>query len=138
VTGRFKYVKRVNREVAAVQLALDTTGFTYRKWGGVQTCKAGDWIVNNDGDVYTVDRETFECTYSQTGSGMYVKAAPVWAEVAWEAGCVRTKEGSTHYHAGDYLVFNEEHGGDAYAVGAGKFEAMYKRAEDNEPRGERK
>jgi hypothetical protein len=31
---------------------------------GVQECKAGDWLVDNDGDVYRVDRETFERTYS--------------------------------------------------------------------------
>ena len=129
MTGRLKYVKRENREVVAVQLALDTTGFTYRKWGGIQTCKAGDWIVNNDGDVYTVDRDTFDRTYSQIGSGMYVKVAPVWAEVAGEAGYVQTKEGATHYLAGDYLVFNEEQGGDAYAVSAAKFEMMYQPAE---------
>jgi hypothetical protein len=116
----------MNREVVAVRLTLDTTGFTYWKWGSVQTCKAGDWIVNNDGDVHTVDSDTFEHTYSQTGFGTYMKVAPVWAEVAREAGCVQTKEGATHYCAGDYLVFNEERGGDAYAVSAGKFEAMYK------------
>src|SRR5215471_5643755 len=99
--GRLKYVKRANQAVVAVQLALETTGFSYRKWGSVQTCKAGDWIVNNGGDIYTVDRGTFERTYSQTGSGTYVKVAPVWAEIAQEAGCVQTKAGATHYRAGD-------------------------------------
>lgn len=126
---RLKYVKRANQVVVAVQLALDTTGFTYHKWGGVQRCKAGDWIVNNDGDIYTVDRETFESTYRRVSIGMYVKCTPVWAEVAPEKGCVQTKEGVTHYSAGDYLVFNQEHGGDAYAVSAKKFETMYERAE---------
>ena len=125
---RLKYVKRANQSVVAVQLALDTAGFTYQKWGGVQQCKAGDWIVNNNGDVYTVDRETFERTYRQVGPGTYVKMTPVWAEVAQEAGCVQTKEGVTHYRVGDYLVFNEEHGGDAYAVAADKFEGMYEPA----------
>lgn len=129
MSGRLKYVKRANQAVVAVQLALDTAGFTYQKWGGVQRCKAGDWIVNNDGDVYTVDRETFERTYRQVGAGTYMKITPVWAEVAREAGCVQTKEGVTHYRGGDYLMFNEEHGGDAYAVSADKFEAMYERAE---------
>jgi hypothetical protein len=126
---RIKYVKRSDRAVVAVQLALDTDGFTYRKWGGVQTCKPSDWIVDNDGDVYTVDRETFERTYRRTAPGTYVKTAAVWAEVAREAGSVQTKEGVTHYVAGDYLVFNEERGGDGYAVSADKFEAMYQRAE---------
>ena len=127
--ARRKYVKRAGRAVVAVQLVLETDGFTYRKWGGVQTCKAGDWIVDNEGDVYTVDQDTFERTYRQAGAGTYVKTAAVWAEAAREAGSVRTKEGETHYQAGDYLVFNEEQGGDAYAVTAGKFEAMYEPAD---------
>jgi hypothetical protein len=126
---RVKYVKRANQAVVAVQLALETAGFTYQKWGGVQRCKAGDWVVNNDGDVYTVDGETFERTYRQVSAGRYVKITPVWARVAPEAGSVKTKEGVTHYRAGDYLVFNEQNGGDAYAVSADKFEAMYERAE---------
>lgn len=129
MSGRMKYVKRADQALVAVQLTLDTDGFTYRKWGAEQRCKAGDWIVNNDDDVYTVDCGTFERTYRQTGAGTYVKTTPVWAEVAREAGFVRTKEGETHYLAGDYLVLNEEHGGDPYAVPAGKFEAMYERAE---------
>jgi hypothetical protein len=129
MSSRLKYVKRDNQAVVAVQLALDTAGFTYEKWGGVQRCKPGDWIVNNDGDVYTVDRETFERTYRQIDAGRYVKITPAWAEVAQEAGCVQTKEGATHYRAGDYLVFNEPHGGDPYAVSADKFEAMYEQAE---------
>lgn len=126
---RLKYVKRANHTVVAVQLALDTDGFTYRKWGAIQKCKAGDWIVNNNGDVYTVDSESFERTYRQVGAGRYAKVAPVWAERMPVAGRVRTKEGQTHYRAGDYLVFNEEQDGDAYAVAAGDFEAMYERAE---------
>lgn len=49
--------------VVAVPLELETDGFTYEKWGSVQRCKAGDWVVNNGGDIYTVDRQTFERTY---------------------------------------------------------------------------
>jgi hypothetical protein len=120
-----KYVKRASQPIVAVQLALDTHGFSYRKWGGIQNCKAGDWLVDNDGDIYTVDRETFGRTYRRVGSGTYVKTTPVWAEVAREAGSVQTKEGVTHYGVGDYLVFNEEQGGDAYAMSADKFAAMY-------------
>ena len=126
---RLKYVKRANQAVAAVQLSLETDGFSYRKWGGVQRCKAGDWLVDNDGDVYTVDRQVFARTYRKSGVGAYLKITPVWAEEASEDGSVRTKEGETQYRAGDYLVFNEEDGGDAYAMEAGKFKAMYGRAE---------
>jgi hypothetical protein len=49
----------------------------------------------------------------------------VWAEVVATAGVVRTKEGSTSYEAGDYLVFNEPEGGDVYAVAKAVFERMY-------------
>jgi hypothetical protein len=124
---RLKYVKRASQAVAAVQLALETDGFTYRKWGGVQRCKTGDWLVDNDGDVYTVDREVFARTYRRTGVGAYLKITPIWAEKAEDDGSVPTKEGATQYRAGDYLVFNEESGGDAYAIDADKFEAMYER-----------
>ena len=127
--NRLKYVKRANQAVVAVQLTLDTTGFTYQKWGGDQKCKQGDWIVNNDGDVYTVDSQTFQRTYRPAGRGAYIKTTPVWAEVASEAGSVETKEGKTHYRPGDYLVFNQQDGGDAYAISAAKFESMYERAD---------
>ena len=118
---RRKYVKRPDQVVVAVQLALQTSGFTYEKWGSKQTCKAGDWIVSNHDEVYTVDREVFERTYRQVGEGTYLKETPVWAEVATRPGTVHTKEGVTHYEAGDYLVFNEEDGGDGYAIAADKF-----------------
>jgi len=122
---RQKYVKRDDQAIVAVQLVLETPGFTYTKWGGTQTCKAGDWIVNNAGDTYTVDRETFARTYREVGAGTYVKITPVWAEVAQEAGRITTKEGTTEYEAGDYLVFNEEDGSDGWAVSADKFLSMY-------------
>jgi hypothetical protein len=122
---RRRYRKRPEQFVIAVRLALDMTGFGYRKWGAEQRCKSGDWLVDNGGDVYTVDAEAFARTYREVGPGHYVKVTPVWAEVATEAGAVPTKEGESHYAAGDYLVSNEEDGGDAYCVSAAKFEAMY-------------
>ncbi|HVG66658.1 MAG TPA: hypothetical protein VM785_00595, partial [Gaiellales bacterium] len=124
-SGRAKYIKRASQGVVAVQVALDGAGFTYEKWGATQTCKPGDWLVDNHGDVYTVDADSFRRTYERVGDGKYVKTTPVWAEVARASGQVQTKEGSTSYTAGDYLVSNEEDGRDAYAVEAAKFEAMY-------------
>ena len=47
------------------------------------------------------------------------------AEVAAEAGSVKTKEGRSDYKKGDYLVFNNEDGTDAYCMDAVKFESMY-------------
>ncbi len=125
---RLKYVKRPGQTVVAVQLAFDTEGFTYQKWGSRQTCKANDWIVNSGDDVYSVDQSTFARTYRQVGAGAYLKTTPVWAEVAGVAGDIKTKEGTTHYEAADYLVSNLEQGGDSYAVSVGKFDAMYEPA----------
>ena len=128
MSRRLKYVRRPNQTVVAVQIALDTPGFRYRKWGAMQTCRRNDWLVDNDGDVYTVNRTSFARTYRRKSPGRYLKITPVWAEAATEAGSISTKEGVTHYRAGDYLVFNEKSGGDAYAVPARKFHQMYARA----------
>ena len=129
MSSRLEYVKRASQSVIAVQVDLETAGFSYEKWGATQTCKPGDWLVNNGGDVYTIDRETFARTYRQTGPGTFVKVTPVWAEVATEPGAVRTKEGSTRYARGDYLVYNQRDGVDAYAVSRLAFERMYERSE---------
>jgi hypothetical protein len=125
-TSRRRYVRRPDRPVAAVRLALDTTGLVYRKWGGRQRAKQGDWIVDNDGDVYTVDAAVFRRTYRQRAVGAYVKTTPVWAVRATEAGRVKTKEGSTRYRRGDYLVSNTRDGSDAYAMTAKKFRNLYR------------
>ena len=125
MSTRQRYRRKPGQAVAAVQIKLETDGLRYRKWGHDQEAKAGDWLVDNGGDVYTVDASTFAGTYLEVGRGAYVKSAPVWAEQARTAGSVATKEGHTAYAAGDWLVCNREDGSDAYAVSAEKFEAMY-------------
>lgn len=121
-----RYRKRSTSLITAVQLNLQTTGFDYEKWGGMQCCKAGDWVVDNDGDVYTIDAEAFAATYSSTDTpGLYIKSAQVVAERAEKAGVVATREGATHYQMGDYIVFNDPARQDGYVVTAAKFEAMY-------------
>jgi hypothetical protein len=122
---RRRYRKRADQFVVAVELDLETDGFSYFKWGAQQRCKRGDWLVDNGGDIYTVDREVFANTYRKVDVGKYVKTTPVWAEVAAESGSVVTKEGKSSYEAGDYLVYNNEDGSDAYCVSAAKFESMY-------------
>ena len=122
---RRRYLRLADRPLVAVRLLLDTDGLVYRKWGGEQRAKPGDWIVDNDGEVYTVDADVFARTYRPTGPGTYVKTTPVWAERAQHGGSVKTKEGATRYEAGDYLVSNNEDGSDAYAISAAKFDTLY-------------
>jgi hypothetical protein len=127
-----RYRKRPNQYIVAVQLDLETEGFTYEKWGAKQVCKQGDWLVNNDGDVYTIDQQVFGVTYRKVREGHFVKTTTVLAETAEKGGTVQTKEGSTDYRAGDYIVDNDEDGTDRYAVSKETFEAQYELAEEEE------
>ena len=120
-----RFRRREKTTVIAVQLALETDGFTYVKWGGEQRCKGGDWIVDNAGETYTIDAESFARTYREVGRGLYEKSAPVWARRAESDGAIPTKEGASAYAAGDWLVFNEPDGTDGYAMPAERFESLY-------------
>ena len=120
-----EYRRKESTFITAVRLDLETDGFTYQKWGGTQRCKRGDWLVNNRGDAYTIDAQSFERTYQMVSPGVYEKNATVWAEPASISGAIQTKEGSTAYAAGDYLVFNEPDGKDGYAMKAETFHKLY-------------
>lgn len=128
---RRRYRKKPDQSVVAIQLNLDTEGLTYMKWGGRQHCKPGDWLVDNQGDIYSVDQEVFANTYRRVSPGNYVKSTPIWAELATTSGSVVTKEGRSHYNAGDYVVFNNEDGTDSYCMSKEKFESMYEIDEEN-------
>ncbi|HZZ13183.1 MAG TPA: hypothetical protein VFE79_21055 [Paraburkholderia sp.] len=120
-----RYRLKPDRFVVAVPLRLDTAGFEYRKWGDAQHCKPGDWLVDNEGEIYTVDQDVFAKTYREVSRGVYTKVTPVWARKVAAAGHVSTREGRTHYEAGDYLVFNDEDGTDGYAMPAATFHSKY-------------
>jgi hypothetical protein len=125
---RLRYRKKADEAVTAIRLDLAlVTSIKYRKWGGEQRAKRGDWLVENEGEVYTVESKSFARTYRRVEPGRYVKKTPVWAEVATENGRVQTKEGATRYKRGDYIVYNERSGADGYAITAKRFKAMYER-----------
>ncbi len=128
-----RYRRKAATLISAVQFDLDTDGFTYRKWGAEQVCKPGDWLVDNGGDVYTVDQETFGRTYREVEPGRYSKSAPIWAEVAEAPGVIETKEGETHYEAGDYLVYNAAERRDGYAMRPEKFRQLYEPLDPETP-----
>ena len=130
MSGLRKYIRRAATSITAVQLNLDMDDFTYQKWGGVQTAKAGDWLVNNGDDVYTVNAATFESTYRSVSPGVYQKTQPVWAREAEADGSIQTKEGETHYRVGDMIVFNDPDEEDGYAVTAEKFNELYEPARE--------
>ena len=120
-----QYRRKQRTAVSAVQLDLATEGFAYQKWGGTQWCKRGDWIVNNESDVYTVDADSFTLTYRKVAPGRYEKVGDVWAEVASTSGVIPSKEGATSYAAGDYLVYNNLDRTDGYALCPETFHKLY-------------
>jgi hypothetical protein len=122
------YRKRETQRVTAVQINLDLVEgvMRYRKWGDAQTAKQGDWLVNNNGESYTVDAEVFANDYQETSVGQYMKTGKITAYQATVAGSVPTKEGKSHYAAGDYVI---NPGGNSYCIGPAKFEEMYELAE---------
>lgn len=120
-----KYRKKTSSTINAIKLDLDMPGFSYRKWGAEQFAKPGDWLVDNHGDVYTIDADSFSTTYQEIAPGVYYKPAAVYARQALGDGKIETREGATHYRAGDYIVFNDPEGRDGYAVSRDKFESMY-------------
>ena len=126
------YRKKDECFVVAVKLDLDTKGFNYFKWGAKQTCKPGDWLIDNDGDIYTIDQEVFSRTYRKVSSGMYVKTTLVWAGVATDSGRILTKEGSSQFEKGDFLVYNNKDGTDGYCMSASKFKSMYELVENGD------
>ncbi len=125
-----KYRKKAGQAIHAVQVDLDLLSFSYQKWGDSQTCKAGDGLVDNNGDIYTIDQQVFSNSYQKISPATYQKIAPVWARQADEDGSVKTKEGRSHYRAGDFIVANREDGDDAWCMSEEKFHDMYEQVCD--------
>lgn len=75
-----RYRRREDTIVTAVKIDLNTDGFRYQKWGGDQIARPGDWLVDNRGDVYTIDGIAFAETYAEISPGRYRKTGYVWAE----------------------------------------------------------
>lgn len=120
-----QYRRKPDQAVTAIRLQLEFDGFTYRKWGADQRAQAGDWLVEHDGEVYSVAADSFARTYRAVSPGRWLKTTPIWAEIATQDGDVATKEGRTHFKVGDWLVSNEADGSDPYAIGAKKFQKLY-------------
>jgi hypothetical protein len=125
-----KYRKKADQTVSALQLTLAIDELRYQKWGSTQRAKSGDWLVQNGDESYTVEQASFANTYTPLGNTLYRKSNVVWAEVAETPGQIHTKEGTSAYVAGDYLVYNKADRSDGYAVRCDKFHDMYQESSD--------
>lgn len=108
--------------VKAEQLRADRAWETRR--GGRLVGRAGDWLVSEDGDHWTVTAEVFAQTYKPTDvHGHYRKTARVRAVRMARRFLVETLEGPVPGEANDWLVQNP--GGDAWPIDAKTFERRY-------------
>jgi hypothetical protein len=78
-----------------------------------------------------LDADSFARTYRATGPNTRVKTTLIWAEGMSADGSVATREGRTHYVAGDFLVSNAPDGEDPYAISREKLDSLYKFDEDS-------
>lgn len=121
-----RYRSKPGITVTAIQIKLKTEGIRYEKWGAIQLARTNDWLVENDGECYTVAADSFSRTYQPVADGRYVKISQVWAYQATESGRIDTLEGSSGYESGDYIVFNNpDDPADVYAVAKTRFESHY-------------
>jgi hypothetical protein len=126
-SNKQRYLQRPGNTVHAIQMTLGIESLTYRRWGDLQSAKEGDWLVERDGQAHTVDADSFAHTYRKVGPALYEKHSTVWAAPAIEDGIIQTREGKTHYSAGDFIVWNNDDGTDGYAMKKEKFESLYRR-----------
>jgi hypothetical protein len=125
------YNRKKTPPVTAIQLKFDvpegiTHLFKYQKWGDTQQCKPNDWLVRTSvGEVYTIDEESFAKTYTTVSGDSYEKSVGVYAYQSTVDGSIPTKEGVTHYKAGDWVTFNDKELTDGYAISDEKFRKLY-------------
>jgi hypothetical protein len=126
-----KIMKNLNKfvrkaiPVTAIQIDFDKVSFTYHKWGSDQKATSGDWIVNTNGDIFTVPREIFARSYKMIGHGQYLQTGDVWVRHTIEPGFLKTNNGKVNYKAGDYLVFNDPEGNHGIVVKPNIFTEFY-------------
>ena len=126
-----KYHKKAAQTIVAVQLNLDTQGLHYKKWGANQFAKKSDWLVDNNGSIYSIDNAAFARAYQLVSPGQYRKISDIYANIADKDGSIATLEGTTHYLKGDYLVHEDpDQTVGAYAVCAERFKDMYEPVDD--------
>jgi hypothetical protein len=101
-----------------------------KKWGksrGGEGCFVVAGEDEGQDDVYCIDAETFNSTYTRVGgpeSHRYRKIGSVFARRSVMATAIKTQGGTVELAApGDYLVQNEK--GEQWAVDAATFERLY-------------
>lgn len=87
-------------------------------WG-----QPGDWLVETDGERWTVDGEVFQRTYEHLEADVYRKVTPVLAAKLAHPDSVESREGVVNAERGDLLVCNIT--GECWSVPACRFFQRY-------------
>lgn len=123
-----QYERRPDGLIIAIQIRLDLEagGIAYRKWDSEQWGKRGDWLINDDGDTYTVSAENFANDYELSESGLYRNTAKVWAEEATGSGFVEIRGGTAPFVEGNMLVFSDPDRKEGQVFFYNKFNRLYR------------
>jgi len=92
------------------------------------TGSAGDWILGEGEDRWSVIDSVFRETYREVGAGLYEKHAPVHAVKVSDALSLITLEGAITLAPGDWLVCNLS--GECWGMSDNQFTAKYTREPD--------
>lgn len=87
---------------------------------------AGDWLLSDGSDEWTVTNDVFTASYRALGDGSYQKTATVTAVQLDEPFAVDTLEGVATGAAGDWLVRNPT--GESWPIPAATFAKRYRLA----------
>lgn len=132
-----RYKRKGNEVVIAIQLDLDTEGFSYQKQGAERRCNAQDWLLSDRSGTYAVDDSTFARAFEEIGVGQYTMVGIVRAKVSDSAGHIRVGQRKVPHEPGDYLVWDESTQSIGYAVPKDWFEASYVLAPEGDTSAER-
>ena len=110
--------------VRAVRLTAPRVWRTGR--GSELSAAAGDWLVSDGAEEWTVAAEVFARSYRALPDGRYVKDADVWAVRADRAGEVSTLEGPVRNEAGDWVLRGVD--GELWTVTDAYFRSHYEPA----------
>lgn len=91
--------------------------------GSTMQAQPGDWLVQSEGDTWSVEDGIFRVTYEHLRDDLYRKVTPVLAVELPAAGTVLSREGMVEAEQGDLLVCNVT--GECWSMPKEKFFQRY-------------
>lgn len=118
------FVKSAGAEVRASRLTVRRTWRTAR--GDAMRARAGDWLVEQGSEEWTVAAAVFEERYEEVRPGVFRSRQAIRAVRVEEPLEIETLEGWVHAASGDLLALGPA--GDVWPIPAERFAATYRPA----------